>query len=116
VGINVTLAKAEEFKTHIKHIVSDYEIEGFLGEKISDDDIIITDDYCGEDYAVPTERGISYIKSLILKTGVLLDPVYTAKAFDGMIEESKKRGYKKVIFLHSGGGFGTFAYSESFNG
>lgn len=112
IGINVTLATADDFKKHIQNILTEYENEDFLKEKIDDEKIKIIDGYTGEAYAVPTENGISWIKSLILKTGILLDPVYTAKAFDGMIEESKKSGYKKVLFLHSGGGFGTFAYSE----
>ncbi|HPR96452.1 MAG TPA: D-cysteine desulfhydrase family protein [Thermotogota bacterium] len=112
IGINVTLTPAEDFKSHVREILKEYENEEFIPEKIPDEAIRIIDGYTGEAYAVPTENGLSWIKSLMLKTGLLLDPVYTAKAFDGMIQESKKEGYKKVLFLHSGGGFGTFAYSE----
>ena len=43
--------------------------------------------------------------------GIFLDPVYTGKAFFGMIQELKRDPKcfgKKIIFLHTGGIFGLF--------
>ena len=114
IGINVTLTPHCDFESKVKEICDEYIHMKLLDESITEEDIQIIDGYCGEAYAVPTEKGIDYIKSFLLHTGILLDPVYTAKAFDGMIEESKKRGFKRVLFLHSGGGFGNFAYSAYF--
>lgn len=113
-GINVTLTPHTDFETKVKQICDEYYHKKILDEMITKDEIRIIDGYCGEAYAVPTEKGIGYIHSFLLQTGILLDPVYTSKAFDGMIQESKKRGFKRVLFLHSGGGFGNFAYSAYF--
>lgn len=55
------------------------------------------------------------IKSMAQHEGILLDPVYTAKAFAGLLDLSAK-GYfsanSHVIFLHTGGLPGLWAYSE----
>jgi len=45
----------------------------------------------------------------------LLDPVYTGKAFIGMLKEIEKdpgRFGDDIVFLHSGGAFGLFAYAD----
>jgi D-cysteine desulfhydrase len=115
IGINVTLTPSSDFETKVKGICEEYVHMKLLDEMIGEEVIKIIDGYCGEAYAVPTEKGIGYIQSCLLQTGILLDPVYTSKAFDGMIEESKKKGYKRVLFLHSGGGFGNFAYTGHFS-
>jgi D-cysteine desulfhydrase len=44
---------------------------------------------------------------------VLLDPVYTAKAFLALLSEARhERGRfgRRVLFVHTGGGFGVFPY------
>ena len=52
--------------------------------------------------------------------GIILDPVYTGKAFHGMIQELKRNPKvfgNKVIFVHTGGIFGLLpmaAQLESF--
>jgi len=114
-GINVTLTPASDFKSKIQKICEAYVQKQLLHEMIEEEAVQIIDGYCGQAYAVPTEKGIGMIQSCLLQTGVLLDPVYTAKGFVGMMSESKKRGFKKVLFLHSGGGFGNFAYSGYFS-
>ncbi|KAI0243109.1 Bifunctional D-cysteine desulfhydrase/1-aminocyclopropane-1-carboxylate deaminase, mitochondrial [Lamellibrachia satsuma] len=53
-----------------------------------------------------------FIREVALKTGIILDPVYTGKAVRGMLEELAKnptrfRG-RRILFLHTGGAFGTF--------
>jgi len=114
IGINVTLTNPSEFSTKVKTICDELAENQLLENEVNEKDIIILDGYCGEAYAVPTKKGIGYIKDCLLQTGILLDPVYTSKAFDGMIEESKKRGLKSLLFIHTGGGFGNYAYSDHF--
>jgi D-cysteine desulfhydrase len=52
--------------------------------------------------------------NMMAKTeGILLDPVYTGKAMAGLIDLSR-RGYfrkgEKVLFVHTGGSPGLYAY------
>jgi 1-aminocyclopropane-1-carboxylate deaminase/D-cysteine desulfhydrase-like pyridoxal-dependent ACC family enzyme len=67
---------------------------------------LIESTYCGEAYAVPSQAGEAALRRLARSEGILLDPVYTAKAFAGLLDlvENKQLGDNKpVIFLHTGG-------------
>ena len=72
------------------------------------------DRYVGPAYGVADEEIFDTIKQVAATEGVLLDPVYTAKAFFGMMEDIKQgkfSGYHSddIVFLHTGGLFGLFA-------
>jgi 1-aminocyclopropane-1-carboxylate deaminase/D-cysteine desulfhydrase-like pyridoxal-dependent ACC family enzyme len=74
---------------------------------------LIEEVYVGEKYGVPSEDGQSALKKLASMEGLLLDPVYTAKAFAGMLAEIEKGHLGKndpVIFLHTGGLPALFAF------
>ena len=78
---------------------------------------IFNDNYIGEGYGIPSEEMIEAVKLLARKEGIILDPVYSGKAFAGMVDLIKK-GYfdksKAVVFIHTGGTPALFVYSESF--
>jgi D-cysteine desulfhydrase len=74
---------------------------------------LIEEVYVGEKYGVPSADGQSALKKLATTEGLLLDPVYTAKAFAGMLAEIEKGHLGKndpVIFLHTGGLPALFAF------
>jgi len=68
--------------------------------------------YIGPGYAVPSKEGVEATKILAKLEGIFLDPVYTGKAFGGMLDLIK-RGYIKenqnIVFIHTGGIPGLFA-------
>jgi D-cysteine desulfhydrase family pyridoxal phosphate-dependent enzyme len=69
-------------------------------------------DMCGPGYAIPSEEGNAAISLLAKYEGLFLDPVYTGKAFAGLIkmaEEGRFQATDNVLFLHSGGAGGLFA-------
>ena len=71
--------------------------------------------YVGQAYAVPSEQGNAALKRLARTEGILLDPVYTGKAFAGLLDlvERKQLGRDEpVIFLHTGGLPALFAFDE----
>src|SRR5690606_25439168 len=51
------------------------------------EDIICVDGFVGEAYAVPTEEGLEALRLLAQTEAILLEPVYSAKAFAGMLAE-----------------------------
>jgi D-cysteine desulfhydrase len=60
--------------------------------------------YVGEAYGRPSEAGNAALERLLRAEGVLLDPVYTAKAFAGLLGEAARFGRDDpVVFLHTGG-------------
>ena len=69
-------------------------------------------DMCGPGYAVPSDEGNAAISLMAEKEGLFLDPVYTGKAFAGLVklaEEGQFSPSDNVLFLHSGGAGGLFA-------
>lgn len=86
-------------------------------KKVKNSDILISDEYAGNTYGIPEDYHIETIKYLAKHEGVLLDPVYTSKAFLGLIMDIKnniiKKG-EKVLFIHTGGTPGIFAYPQYF--
>ena len=76
------------------------------------DDIICVDGFVGDAYAVPTAEGLDAIRLLARTEAILLEPVYSAKAFAGMLAEIQSGMYspgESVIFLHTGGTAALFA-------
>ena len=69
-------------------------------------------DMCGPGYALASPEGNAAISLIASQEGLFLDPVYTGKAFAGLLamaEEGAFREEDKVLFLHSGGAGGLFA-------
>ncbi|MEO0114486.1 MAG: D-cysteine desulfhydrase family protein [candidate division WOR-3 bacterium] len=102
----------EYFKVKIKNIINESSI--ILEKKLAIDeaDIKLINGYIGAGYGIPYPEEIEVIKKLALK-GIILDPVYTGKAFYGMIKERERLDYHNPIFIHTGGLFSIFAYKEA---
>lgn len=74
-------------------------------------DVKVLDGYIGEGYAIPTPGGVAAIRRLAQSDGILLDPVYTAKAMAALLEHAHEFP-APLIFLHSGGVPALFAYAN----
>jgi D-cysteine desulfhydrase family pyridoxal phosphate-dependent enzyme len=75
---------------------------------------VVTDAALGDGYGVPSDAGQEAITLLARTEGVLLDPVYTAKAFGdlvGRIRRGELDDEHDVVFIHTGGAPGLFAYT-----
>jgi D-cysteine desulfhydrase len=76
--------------------------------------------YVGPGYGVAGPEIFDSIAELASSEGIFLDPVYTGKAFHGMVTELQKgdvgelRGAKNVVFIHTGGLFGVFPQQQNF--
>jgi D-cysteine desulfhydrase family pyridoxal phosphate-dependent enzyme len=71
--------------------------------------------YAGPKYGVPSQSGQDAIQRLARTEGILLDPVYTGKAFAGMLDLIEKRelgSNEPIIFLHTGGLPALFAVED----
>lgn len=66
----------------------------------------------GDGYAVPNPADTPYIEELARLEGILLDPVYTGKAWAGMLELLKAGAFPgdgSIVFVHTGGAAALFA-------
>lgn len=71
--------------------------------------------YYGPGYAVPTPAAMAALTLLARTEGVLLDPVYTAKAMAGMIDHINSGAidsHETIVFLHTGGSPGMFGHAR----
>ena len=107
-GMMVDTDPFEEITVRLMH-----EAAALLGEEI---EISAADfdlrDLCGPGYAIASAEGNAAVSLMAEKEGIFLDPVYTGKAFAGLIAMANEGAFspeERVLFLHSGGAGGLFA-------
>ena len=77
-------------------------------------DFDIRDGYLDGGYGVVSDLERNAINLLARTEGILLDPVYTARAFGAMVDLIKKGEFSKddrVLFWHTGGTPALFSYA-----
>ena len=82
---------------------------------VARDDIVADCNYIGAGYGLPTESMNEAVLMLARTEGLLFDPVYSGKALAGMIDyvrEGRFTRNEKIVFLHTGGAAGLFAYAD----
>jgi len=76
--------------------------------------INVDDRYIGPGYARATPAVFETIALVARTEGLVLDPVYTGKAFHGLLQECREGRFKQaanVVFVHTGGSYGLMAQS-----
>uniref|UniRef100_A0A6B2L866 Tryptophan synthase beta chain-like PALP domain-containing protein n=1 Tax=Arcella intermedia TaxID=1963864 RepID=A0A6B2L866_9EUKA len=93
------------------------EINGILDtlgiQKRSEDICTIHGGYVSGGYGKCTPEDYKKIYHISSQTGVMLDPVYTYKAFRAILEDPAFAN-RRVLFIHTGGQYGIFAHSTQF--
>jgi len=103
------------FVDSIGRICADAEARWQLGAHVTEADIEIVDGHVGRGYAKSRPEELATIRDVCRSDGIVLDPVYTGKAFHGMVSElaaNPARFGSAIAFLHTGGLFGLFAPSD----
>ncbi len=73
----------------------------------------VDDGYLGGGYGVVGDLEREAIRTVASTEGVLLDPVYTGRAFGGLLDLIRRSAFQpdeRVLFWHTGGTAGLFAY------
>ena len=100
---------------YIREIVENGFIKLNLAGAVPVNDVELVDGYNEAGYGVITSNETKTIKFLAQTEGILLDPVYTARAFYGMIDILEKRKIapgSKILFWHTGGVAANFGYAD----
>ncbi|WP_296611956.1 D-cysteine desulfhydrase family protein [Sphingomonas sp.] len=82
---------------------------------LADDAIHIDASQRGEAYGIPTGAMVDAVRTLARSEGLLLDPVYSGKAFAGLLagmHDGRWEG-RDVLFVMTGGTPGLFAYRDA---
>ena len=105
IGISVSDNK-ETFAGYVGGIAGPLERIMGLESVVSRGDIIVVDDYVKDGYGIVNKEVADILRLVFVSEGVVLDPVYTAKAMIGLIDLIRKDYFKageKVVFFHTGG-------------
>lgn len=82
-------------------------------------DVESHENYIGPGYGEPSPGGQEALNLLARTEGILLDPVYTAKAMAALIDDVRSGRLPKdqpVVFVHTGGTPALFAYRDALVG
>ncbi len=111
-GINVCDDRPY-FLDVIGRICADADALWGLGP-VREDEIDIIDGHVGLGYAKSRPEELETIRDVCRSDGVVLDPVYTGKAFHGVLTELRANPdrFGTVAFIHTGGMFGLFPAYE----
>jgi D-cysteine desulfhydrase len=115
-GINVCDDEAY-FKKKILSDLKAWKKKFRLPFTVEEWEINVMDGYVGEGYAMASDELLALIADVARMEGLILDPVYTGKAFYGMISELQRGRFanaRDIVFIHTGGIFGLQPYAERF--
>jgi len=74
----------------------------------------VQDDFLGQGYGVVGALEAKAIALVGCTEGLLLDPVYTGRAFGGLLDLIRKKVFtssQTILFWHTGGSAALFAYA-----
>ncbi|MFY7962691.1 MAG: 1-aminocyclopropane-1-carboxylate deaminase [Elsteraceae bacterium] len=87
------------------------------GAEITEDDIILNEDYAYPVYGVPSKETLEAIRLSARLEGMITDPVYEGKSMQGMIDLAQKGFFPKgakILYAHLGGAPAINGYSYTF--
>jgi D-cysteine desulfhydrase len=117
--IPINIDKVETFglslEEHVLNLINQGKEKLNIKKDYRLQDIALNRDYDKAGYGVITQNENNAIKNLAQTEGILLDPVYTARAFYGMLhhlENQKIPSNSTVLFWHTGGLPANFHYAD----
>jgi L-cysteate sulfo-lyase len=113
-GISVEHPEVE-LKTHAADLAT--RTSAHLGRlhTFSTADILVNAEYLGGGYAVMGDLEREAIRLMARVEGIMLDPVYTGRAFGGLLDLLRRGVFgagQNVLFWHTGGTPALFAYAD----
>ncbi|KIL95997.1 hypothetical protein FAVG1_00736 [Fusarium avenaceum] len=113
IGFSVLHPSKEQVVTMVLDIAKNAASKiGVSPDNITTDDFEIDTSFIGEGYGQLNDKTAEGMKELARTEGILTDPVYTGKAFTGLLEIVKQGEFegKNVLFVHTGGQASLSAY------
>lgn len=114
-GIGVRLAREQQEANVFKLAQATWEHLGVRGS-LRRETVVANCDYVGAGYGIPTDGMVEAIRLLARSEGILLDPVYSGKGMAGLMDLIRKGRFARtdnVVFIHTGGAAGLFAYADA---
>ena len=113
--VGITVCDNKDYFTKVCGAIVDQTL-AFLGEDPDEEKAFtFIDGYKGLGYAISKADELKFISDVAAKEGIVLDPVYTGKAFYGLYQEVQKGTFdacENILFIHTGGQYGLFPKQE----
>ena len=109
------LREDEETRRHLAALTNTAAEWLGLEERLSAEELDNRGDAVGPEYGLPTPEAMEALHLAARTEGLLLDPVYTAKALAGVraaIRAGEVAADSTVVFVHTGGNPALFAYAH----
>ena len=90
-----------------------------VADLVNETDVVVHDDWLAPGYGHPSEDTLEAIKIVAQREGLLLDPVYSGKAFAGLVGLVRRgdlRSHASILFIHTGGTPALFGYANLLGG
>jgi len=116
-GIGVRAPKDRQEANVYKLVEATCDHLGIPGA-VPREDVQADCDYVGGGYGIPTPGMLEAVRLVAETEGILLDPVYSGKGMAGLIDYCRKGRFRRgqtVVFVHTGGQAGLFAYQAAFD-
>ena len=106
-GVAVAVPSAE-LRPTVETLVA--ELAALLGIDVAADEVRFDDTQLGPGYGRPTAAADEATRLLARSEGILVDPIYTAKALAGLVAAVRAGRYdgRTIVFWHAGGTPGLF--------
>lgn len=104
-GIAVSAGEPEKIE-RARHAANDAAVLLGVATRVTHADLFTDQGFIGEGYGIPTTAGLDAIDLLARTEAILLDPVYTSKAFSALVQHVRSREIPPtdtIVFLHTGG-------------
>jgi len=112
----------DETEAYLKGMVADLasQTAARLGKPhtFTSTEILVSADYLGAGYGIVGDLERDAIRLMAQTEGILLDPVYTGRAFGGLLDILRHRPdrfgkpVRSIVFWHTGGSPALFAYAN----
>lgn len=113
-GISVRAARERQIENVTKLARHTWELLNIRGA-FPAETVQVSDDYVGEGYGIPAESTLEALFLLARTEGILLDPVYSAKGFAGLVDYIRKGVFsagQNIVFIHTGGATALAGYKS----
>lgn len=102
--IGVSCDPEEDLADDLNRLATGIDSLSGTTKGLSKSDFDFRRDWVGEGYNVPSQAGTEAIKTAAQREGILLDPVYSGKAFAGLLNMVRSKEVSgRVLFWHTGG-------------
>lgn len=115
IGVEIDKDLDEPLSERVAKLASDTAERLNLDLRLSSDDVHLWSDYGDAGYGVVGELEREAIRRCATEEGLLLDPVYTARAMGGLIDRIERGELQNddvVLFWHTGGQPALFSYGQ----